>query len=154
MKKILMLMLVSAFAVTLYGQGCNGFNKTKGCTRFNADGYKLYGQSQNALLMADSTYRCQFVLFGGKEYRISFCADKGYYPIHFRLIDVKTKEVTYDNETDKYVESVGFAVENTRQVIVEVTLLPKKKEFDNFLDKTSCLGILIQWAKIPSLGFK
>lgn len=154
MKKFLLFMLLSAFAFTTYGQGCNGFNKTKGCTRYNADGFKIYGQSQNALLMVDSTYRCQFVLFGGKQYRISLCTDRGYYPIHFRLIDAKTNEVTYDNETDKYVESAGFAVEKTRQIIVEVTLIPKHQKIEDFMDKTACLGILIQWAKIPTIGFK
>ncbi|HUW06666.1 MAG TPA: hypothetical protein VMW01_10410 [Williamwhitmania sp.] len=154
MKKILLLMLLSAFTATLYGQSCNGFNKTKGCTRFNVEGYNVYGQSTNALLLADSTYRYSVVLFGGKEYRVSFCADREFYPIHFRLINAKTNEVTYDNETDKYVESVGFAVNDTRQIIIEVTLMPKKQDYQTFSDRTSCVGILIQWNKIPSIGFK
>ncbi len=153
MKKLIILGFLLTISSITFAQGCNGFNKTKRCTRYAGADYKIYGQSQNALLMADSTYRCQVVLFGNKEYRISFCAENGFEPIHIRLIDMATKEVTYDNETDKYIESVGFTVEKTRQILIEVTLTTKNKNFESIREATSCLGILIQWNKMPKIGF-
>jgi len=153
MKKLIILGFLLTLSAFSFAQGCNGFNKTKRCTRYAGAEYKTYGQSQNALLLADSTYRCQVVLFGGKEYRISFCAENGFEPIHIRLIDAATKEVTYDNETDQYIESIGFTVEKTRQILIEVTLMPKNKNFQNIRESTSCLGILIQWSKMPKIGF-
>ena len=153
MKNLIILGFLLTLSSISLAQGCNGFNKSKRCTRYAGGEYKTYGQSQNALLMADSTYRCQVVLFGNKEYRISFCSENGFSPIHIRLIDVATKEVTYDNETDQYIESVGFTVEKTRQVMIEVTLMPKNKNWENIRQATSCLGILIQWDKMPKIGF-
>lgn len=153
MKKLITIVFLLSISYLSFGQGCNGFNKSKRCNRYIDGEHKIYGQSTNALLMADSTYRYQMVLFGGKEYIISVCAENGFEPIHIRLINVATKEITYDNETDKYIESVGFSIQKTQQMLIEITLLPKKKDWENIREASSCVGILVQWSKIPKIGF-
>lgn len=153
MKNFIILISLLTISYLSIAQGCNGFNKSKRCTQYISGEYKIYGQSQNALLIADSTYRCQIVLFGGKEYRISFCTENGFDPIHYRIINTATKEVTFDNESDKYIESVGFTVEKTQQMLIEITLKPKKKNWESIREASACVGILIQWSKMPKIGF-
>ena len=153
MKKLILIVFLLSTSFISFGQGCNGFNKSKRCNHYIDGEYKIYGQSTNALLMADSTYLYQMVLFGGKEYIISVCAENGFDPIHIRLINVATKQITYDNETDKYIESIGFTIPKTQQMLIEITLLPKKKNWGSIREASSCVGILIQWAKTPKIGF-
>jgi len=81
------------------------------------------------------------------------CAKEKLFPIHYRIIDADTKEVFYDNEEDDYVEQVGFSNEQTRKIILEVTMLAEKFKPKDMLDSRACVGILILWRKMPKTGF-
>lgn len=119
----------------------------------NREVMNVYGQSKNALLQTGIQNNFSVTLFGEKDYKFIICSEANYYPIHIRLIDPITQEVFYDNKDDDYIESVGFTIEKTRRLIVEITLLAAKVEVKDIGQDRACVGVLILWQKIPKTGF-
>lgn len=134
-------------------QRCSDFHKTSACLAKPVEGFKLYGQSRSAFLEINKPFEYKFVLYGNKDFILVLCTEYRYSPIHFRLIDEETKEVIYDNSAENYVESIGFTNENTRKVILEVTLLAERIKPEDGSDTRACAGFNIQWRKIPKIGF-
>ncbi len=135
-------------------QPCRDYNRMGNClSMMNKEVMNVYGQSKNALLQAGVQNNFSVTLFGEKDYKFIICSEANYYPIHIRLIDPITQEVFYDNKDDGYLESVGFTVEKTRRLIVEITLLAAKTEFKDIGQDRACVGVLILWQKVPKTGF-
>jgi outer membrane protein assembly factor BamA len=133
-------------------QSCTGFYKSSDCYRSESKGFNQYGQAKSATVELNKLYKCQVVLYGKKDYIFSLCTESGYKPLHFRIINNITKEVIYDNADDKYNPTIGFSMEKTTNVTVEVEILVEKGEKDPNKYRT-CLGIQIWWRKIPKIGF-
>jgi len=146
----ILIMLLSNFV--LLGQDCIGFHKTPGCKIKDTMGYKLFGQSKSAVVEAGKTYQYQAVLFGGYDYKLGICTERGFKPIHLKIIDAEKQSVFYDNMDDDYTETVGFSNEITRSVIFEITIMASDMEFRDIGDTRVCLGIAIYWHRMPKLG--
>ena len=135
-------------------QPCRDYNRMGTClSLMNREVMNDYGQSKNAILKANVPNNFNVTLFGEKDYKFIICTELKFYPIHIRLIDPVTQEVFYDNKDDDYLESIGFTVEKTRRLIVELTLLAAKAEFKDIGEDRSCVGVLILWQKLPKTGF-
>jgi hypothetical protein len=107
--------------------------------------YKISSQSTNASIRPGDTLIFNAILFGNRDYLISLCTLKEYYPISFKITDKNTDEIIYDNFYDFYSESVGFFVDKTRFVKIEVRVLADKKNYSDVIRKKGCIGLIIQY---------
>lgn len=134
-------------------QSCQGFHLNQKCSVPEIDGFKRFGQSRSKLVEAKKTFTYNVVLFGGYDYKVGFCTNSDYEPIHYKIINADDNSVFYDNSNDDYVENVGFTVEKTKNVIFEITILATDKEFRDYTDYRTCAGIAIFWRRVPKTGF-
>ncbi len=61
------------------------------------------------------------------------------------LIDQQTKEVLYDNEEDKYLESLGLGFDVAKPMIIRINAIARLSTDEEIKDKIGCLGLLIQY---------
>jgi hypothetical protein len=120
----------------------------------NSKDYRIFGQSKSITVDAGKTYVFQVLLFGGYDYKIGLCTEKGYEPVHIKIINAEDQVVFYDNIDDDYTNTVGFSNEKTKNVIFEVTCMASELEFVDIGDSRTCLGIAIFWHKIPTMGIE
>jgi len=146
LKKI-QLTVITILALSAYGfgQNCTDFHLTGDCKKDFIPFYKMYSQSRSDMLGVGYTVKYNLIFYGEKEYMVSFCTEKDYYPVHFTLSDPVSEEVFYDNKDDEYVESIGFGVEKTRMMLIEVEILGYKASDKQIEDTYSCVGMLIQF---------
>jgi len=111
--------------------------------------YSIYNQSLSALLVKDSTKIIDIVFYGKREYKISFCTEKNFYPIRIKLINTDTGKELYNNFDNLASNGLEIELENTMIIRFEVTLLGEKIVNPVYYDEIiSCTGILIQWTKL------
>jgi hypothetical protein len=134
-------------------QPCKNYLKKKKCGPLHPDDFKMSGQSRTAMFELKVKSGHEFILYGKTDYKIICCTDKKYYPLHFKITEKQSGEILYDNIEDDYNESVGFTTESTQVVIIEVELLSKDYEPNDFSKNRACGGLLILWRKTPKLGF-
>jgi hypothetical protein len=154
MKPIIISIVTLLFALAGYSQ-CNDYHNRASCrpSPQEAKDMILSSQSKSSYLEAQKTYTFQMTLFGNMDYRIIFCTDRKFYPIHYVITEKDTGIQLYDNEMDDYIESIGVSIENTTIVLVEVTLLAKDAKFKDFRQNRACLGVPILYRRIPKSGF-
>ncbi len=154
MRILIFAISILIFSGLLNGQPCPEFHKSGICGPVaTKDGFKLFGQSKSALFEINQTSKFLVTFYGEKDYKIICGTEKGYEPVKFRVVDQSDGKVFYDNSEDDYNESVGFSIEKTQQLTIEVTLLAEKFEPTDFAENRACIGILILWKKTPQLGF-
>lgn len=151
-KKIIILAPLLLISLLSVEQNCYKFHESVGCRVKNTIDFKPFGQSRSAVVEAGKTYQYQVVFFGGYDYKIGICTEKGFGPIHIKIINKQDQTVFYDNLDDDYVESVGFSNEVTKNAILEITITASEMEFNDIGDNRVCLGIAIYWHKIPKMG--
>jgi hypothetical protein len=132
---------------------CKDFYKNNRCYTLVEKDFKQYGQARGALIEVNQTYKLQAVLFGQKDYIISVCSEMRSVDIHFKIINIDTKEVIYDNENDDFNNWIGFPVKETIKVLIEVTLQTDKKDDKDPALSRTCIGVQMFWRKIPQIGF-
>ena len=152
MKKRIIIILLLFLSIGLKSQPCINFHKGKQCRVTMDESFKLFSQSKSAMIETTKTYKYQVILFGGYDYKIGLCTESGFEPIHFRIINAEDQTVFFDNEDEKYIETIGFSNEETKKVIFEITLLATDLKVNDERDTRACLGIAIFWSKIPKLG--
>ena len=152
-KVLLLLIILMAFAVTGLTQDCADYLKTSDCKTDVVPSFVYYSQSRSDVFKVGKPIKYNVVFYGQKEYMISFCTWAKFYPIHFKLVDETSGRTLYDNERDEYVESVGFAVENTKMLVVEVEILAENATEKEIKREYPCVGMLIQ-SKDIQWGFK
>lgn len=140
------LVLIFIFSNNISSQPCKGFQETKDCFVYIPEGkdFKQYSQAKSALTSVGQKTTYKVVLFGGKNYILGVCAESGYRPIHFRVIDSQTKKIIYDNKDFDYIDSFNFTVQRTQPLDIEVQILENKK-IQLKKDKM-CVGIEILWS--------
>jgi hypothetical protein len=151
--KLFSVFALLALSANAYPQ-CQGFQKTRYCHVQESADFNYYSLSKSATVIIGEMYKCQVFLFGQKDYIFSLCAEQGFKPVHFRIVDSKTDELIYDNIQDNYNQIIGFSVEKNQTVNVEVTVLSKKKNTADPDQNRICIGIQILWRRIPKIGFK
>ena len=133
----------------LISQNCDMHHLDGDCQYDIQKGYKVYSQSHSAKISALDTLELNVVFYGQKEYILSFCTHKNLYPIHFVLIDQQTNEVLYDNEEDKYLESLGLGFDVAKPLTIKVDVIARKSTEQEIKEKIGCLGLLIQYKNYP-----
>jgi hypothetical protein len=140
------LVIIFIFSVNIIAQPCKGFHESKDCFVYIPEGrdFKQYSQAKSALTTVGQKNTYKVVLFGGKDYILGVCAESGYRPVHFRIIDSQSKKVMYDNKDFDYIDSFNFTVQRTQPLDIEVQVLENKKNPAK-KDKM-CVGIEILWS--------
>lgn len=154
MKRLFYIAILLILTLGAYSQ-CDNYHTSLSCrvSPQEAKDMILSSQSRSAYLEAQKSYRFQMTLFGDMDYRIIFCTNRRFYPIHYTITEKETGVLLYNNKDDDYVESIGFSMENTTIVIVEVTLLAERAKFKDFRDARTCVGIPILFRKRSKTGF-
>lgn len=149
-KVIQAFILIFIFSGNINGQPCKGFHESKDCFVYIPEGrdFKQYSQAKSAQASIGQKTTYKVVLFGGKDYILGVCAESGYRPIHFRIIDSQTKKIMYDNKDYDYIDSFNFMVQRTQPLDIEVQILENKK-IQMKKDKM-CVGIEILWSTVAN----
>jgi hypothetical protein len=153
-KQFIIQILFLLLAKAAFAQ-CNNYHLSYNCRPSPSEAKDMYlsSQSRSVYLEAQVPYKFQMTLFGKMDYKIIFCAEKKFYPIHYTITEKATGKIFFDNKDDTFVESIGFSTDKTTIVVVECTLLAEKAKFDDIRDNRSCVGIPIMYRKIPKTGF-
>ena len=146
-------MLFPLLNSTVNGQICRKYYKTKDCIEFQRKDFYLMGQSRSAVLEIGTSSQFELVLTGGRDYIVTCCTEKVYYPVNFKIISKDGADLIYDNMHDEYINSIGFTIDNTQTVVIEVVLLAEGFKATDFNDNRACVGVSIQFKKTPKLGF-
>jgi len=133
----------------LHAQDCDQYHKVGDCSLDLQKGFKEYSQSTSVSIIPLDTIEINAVFYGQKDYIFSFCTHRKLYPVHFVLIDEQTKQVLYDNEDDKYLESLGVGFDVTRSLIIRVDVLARGSSEEEIKENVGCLGMLIQYKNYP-----
>lgn len=133
----------------LIAQNCENHHLEGDCQYDIERGYKVYSQSHSSSISPLDSVEFNVVFYGQKDYILSFCTHKKLYPIHFVLIDQQTQQVLYDNEDDKYLESLGLGFDVAKPLTIKVDVLARKSSEEEITDKVGCVGLLIQYKNYP-----
>lgn len=152
-KKIYFILLVLIFSTPALAQRCDDYHKTSDCRIYSSKGFDYYGQSRSALLEIKNQATFKAVFYGDRDYKVVLCTEYGYYPIHFVISNEDTQEILYDNQEDDYIESVGFSIDRTQNLIFEITVLAEDVKPKDSFDLRVCVGVNIYWRKVPQMGF-
>jgi len=140
--------------IQLLSQDCENHHLDGDCRYDIQKGYKTYSQSHSASMTPLDTIELNAVFYGQKDYILSFCTHKKMYPIHFVLIDQQTQQVLYDNEEDKYLESLGLGFDVTKSLIIKIDVLARESTEEEIKENIGCLGLLIQYKNYPDKKVK
>ena len=141
--------LLFLIPVNALSQECQ-HHHTEGDCRYDLQrGYKIYSQSKSVSLNPLDTVELNIVFYGQKDYMLSFCTHRKMYPIHFVLIDQQTRQLLYDNEEDKYLESLGIGFDVTKSLIIKIDVLARGSTEEEIKENLGCLGLLIQYKNYP-----
>ncbi len=146
-----LLLLVSTNAQS---QNCEQHHMEGDCRYDLQKGYKVYSQSKSISITPLDTVELNMVFYGQKDYMLSFCTHRKMYPIHFVLIDQQTKQVLYDNEDDKYLESLGVGFDVSKSLTIKVNVLARISSEEEVNENIGCLGLLIQYKNYPTKKVK
>lgn len=138
----------------LISQNCENHHLDGDCRYDIQKGYKIYSQSHSARVAPLDTLEVDAVFYGQKDYILSFCTHKKMYPIHFVLIDKQTNQLLYDNEEDRYLESLGLGFDVTKSLIIRVNALARESTEEEIKENIGCIGILIQYKNYPNKKVK
>jgi hypothetical protein len=148
--------LIKILAVSLMGmpgllaaQNCESHHMDGDCRYDLQKGYKVYSQSHSVSMSPLDTLELNAVFYGQKDYILSFCTHRKMYPIHFILTDQQTGQVLYDNEEDKYLESIGLGFDVTKSLSIKVDVLARESSEEEIQENVGCLGLLIQYKNYP-----
>jgi hypothetical protein len=147
---IYILVIFLLFPGQLLSQACEKHHIEGDCRYDLQRGYKFYSQSHSVAISALDTIELNAVFYGQKDYILSFCTHRKLYPVHFILIEQQTGQVLYDNEEDKYLESIGLGFDVTKSLIIKVDVLARLSSEEEIKEKVGCLGLLIQYKNYPS----
>lgn len=140
--------------IHVLAQDCDNHH-TEGDCRYDLQrGYKIYSQSKSVSLSPLDTIEMNMVFYGQKDYMLSFCTHRKLYPIHFVLIDQQTEQILYDNEEDKYLESLGVGFDVTKSLVIKVDVLARGSTEEEIKENMGCLGLLIQYKNYPQKKVK
>jgi hypothetical protein len=149
MKKFkLILLLLSFYSATCFSQNCGKFNEWVGCTQ-KLKNYDIYLQPRSTEISINTKLIYNVVFLGDRDYIISFCADKLYYPINIKLLNQKTNEVIYDNATDNFYDSISIGFNNTQTLVLVVELKADKTDKAKIKSNEKiCVGLIMQYQKL------
>lgn len=141
--------LLLLIPVTAISQDCDNHHLEGDCRYDLQRGHKFYSQSKSVSISPLDPVELNIVFYGQKDYILSFCTHKKMYPIHFVLKDQQTGQIIYDNEEDKYLESLGVGFDVTKSLIIHIDVLARQSTEEEIKGNVGCLGLLIQYKNYP-----
>ncbi|MFH1005516.1 MAG: hypothetical protein V1781_08525 [Bacteroidota bacterium] len=136
---------------TVASNPCLDFHK-KACQCSPDEGFAYNGQSRSGLFHKGQVSIIKSVFYKGMDYHISVCSeDKS--QISFTIKDAKTDEVLYDNSTDNNTQEIQIANENTRHVVIQVTIPGELKKDIVKGQEGLCAGVLVEHRRSDKTGF-
>lgn len=170
MKKIVTISFVLIFGVSALAQRYGNIPKTaasnpcqdfhrKSCLRSPDDGFAYNGQSRSGLFAKGQQSTVKAVFYKGMDYHISVCTEDET-QANFTIKDAKTGETLYDNASDNNTQEIQITNENTRSVLIVVTITGsgdstgdgKKKDMVKGQEGL-CAGLLIEHRRSDKTGF-
>lgn len=170
--------IIGLFALNTSAQDCHNFHKRK-CFGSDNPAMRPNTQSKSGMFVLGHTSDLVFVAHSGQDYRISLCHEKKVEePLKFKVIDGRSKEELFDNETAvldiptegmEEDEEAGlpqffeFSADVTKKIIIRITApgpppeeggegkKGKKNEPDP--EDLFCVGVFIENMPTPKLGF-
>ena len=136
---------------TAAGNPCLDFHK-KACPPSPDDGFAYNGQSRSGLFYKGQTSTIKVVFYKGMDYHISVCSEDNS-QVPFVIKDSKTNEVLYDNSTDNNTQEIQISNENTRHIIIQLTIPGELKKDIVKGQEGLCAGILIEHRRGDKTGF-
>ena len=149
MKKLAFLgtlvLLLSFSGNTVFSQNCNKFHLYGSCMQYPGASYKMDGQSRSNVIGVGDKLVYNVIFYGDRTYKLIFCADEIFNPVHFALIDSETRDLIYDNKKDDYSETIELSIENTRRIMIEISVLALNTDAKTKNDFFGCTGFLLHW---------
>ena len=153
-QSLLLLSLLILLPSTSFAQDCVGYHELGDCNMDRQRGFKIYSQSKSVTLSPKDTIDLNIVFYGQKDYIFSFCTHARLYPVHFQLIDPETGDVLYDNENDRFIESLGIGFDATKSLTIRMNVMSRRASEQEIEDYLGCLGLLIQYRNYPERKVK
>lgn len=165
--------LMTIMSADVIAQDCNNFHKKK-CWGSDNPSMRYNSQSKSGLFVLGHTSDLTFVAHAGHDYRVSLCQDKKVEePLKFKILDGRSKEVLFDNETavldtpaegDNGDQSLPqyfeFSTELTKKIIIRITAPgpppeegKKGRNAQPDPEDLFCVGVLLENMPTPKLGF-
>jgi len=145
LRKLAVLLLPFIFPVFLAGQHCEKSYEEGDCSMDLQKGYRMYSQSRGFQVDTRDTLELNVVFYGQKEYIFTFCTEKELYPIHFMIYDPESGSLVYDNQEDRYIESMGIGFDETRSLLFRIHARGGLVAPGTTADAPGCLGVLFQY---------
>ena len=137
------------------GNPCGDFHK-KACVGSKDDGFAYNGQSRSGLFSKGQQATVKAVFYKGMDYHISVCTEDESVA-NFTIKDARTGEVLYDNTTDNNTQEIQITNQNSKNVIINVTLAggTDDKGKKDMIKGTEglCAGLLIEHRRSDTTGF-
>jgi hypothetical protein len=149
MKKILyivnLVLLSSVLSLEASGQSCNKFHLYGSCMQYPGASYKIDGQSRSNVIGIGDKLVYNVVFYGDRDYKLIFCATELFNPVHYILTDAESRELIYDSKTDDYSETIELSIENTRRIMIEISVLALNTDTKITEDYFGCVGFLMHY---------
>jgi hypothetical protein len=126
-------------------QSCNKFHLYGTCMQYPGSSYKIDGQSRSNVIGIGDKLVYNVVFYGERDYKLIFCATELFNPVHYVLTDAETKELIYDSKTDDYSETIELNIENTRRIMIEISVLALNADTQVTQDYFGCVGYLMHY---------
>lgn len=103
--------------------------------------YYYNQQSSSLEVKVGDTREVHIIAYENTDYFISVCKHRKFNTLQFKLYTDEPRELLYDNATNSFADSIKFANQETRKLIIELSI-PKEKN-DSADRKRRCAGVLI-----------
>ena len=144
----IIIFLITFSGLTLKGQNCNKFHLYGSCMQYPGPYYKMDAQSRSNIIGVGDKMVYNVVFYGERNYKLIFCASELFNPVHFILTDSETRELIYDNMDNEYTETIELAIEKTRRIMIEISVLAQNADVVIAEDYFGCSGFLAYWKPI------
>jgi hypothetical protein len=141
MRKILLVLMLCVFGVTIASAQCNMFTKKK-CIPSLAP-YIHNGQLNSTSLGVGETAELELTFYAGQEYRILVCGQEIFKDVTFKLRDKNNKEIFNSEGKEHYWD---FKVNSTQQLTLELTTVGDGKNTSGIAE-SGCVSVLVGFKK-------
>jgi hypothetical protein len=140
------LAIVTAFStIESSAQSCNKFHLYGTCMQYPGSSFKMDGQSRSNVIGIGDKLTYNVIFYGDRKYKLIFCATELFNPVHYILTDSDTKELIYDSKKDDYSETIEVSIENTRRIMIEISVLALNADTKTTEDYFGCVGFLLHY---------
>lgn len=130
------------FAGTLNAQKCVDFHT--GFCAIPDFSFFYNQQSKSFELKLGQSAEIRIIAYENTEYFISACAHRKYKKYQLRILeDNEKRSILFDNSRMGYIDSVKFINQNTRKLVLEITIPEEGNSPEQDDGKPKCAGILI-----------